>query len=200
MKQTRIAMTAFLLLWSLATGAQPAPADRFKQWTKTPEAAALPDYQRYLTDNGLGDVAPMHALLRSARLWRECHASEYALPPKSLWPNLLPTLRVLRDLQAAALVEGNKVASGYRDPTLNTCAGGSARSRHVTNNALDFDLASSDKVARLCEYWRSKGPALKLGLGFYTDTTIHLDTSGFRTWGSDHTRRTSLCNTTPSSP
>ena len=160
----------------------------------------MADYQRYLADNGLGEVAPMQALLRSARLWRECDASEYVLPPKSLWPNLLPTLRVLRDLQAAGLVEGNKVASGYRDPTLNTCAGGSGRSRHVLNNALDFDLSSPDRVIRLCDYWRSKGPALKLGLGFYTDTRIHLDTSGFRTWGSDHTRRTSLCNTTPPSP
>jgi uncharacterized protein YcbK (DUF882 family) len=200
MKQSRLAMAAFLLLWTLATGAQPAPADRFKQWMKKPEAAVMADYQRYLTDNGLGEVAPMHALLRSARLWRECHASEYVLPPKSLWPNLLPTLRVLRDLQAAGLVEGSKVASGYRDSTLNTCAGGSARSRHVTNNALDFDLSSSDKVARLCEYWHRKGPALKLGLGFYTDTTIHLDTSGFRTWGSDHTRRTSLCNAPAPTP
>lgn len=193
-------MAAFLLLWTLATGAQTAPANRFKQWTKTPEAAAMADYQRYLASNRLDEVAPMHALLRSARLWRQCEASEYALPPKSLWPNLLPTLRVLRDLQAAGLVEGHKVASGYRDPSLNTCAGGSGRSRHVANNALDFDLSSSDRVTRLCDYWRSKGPALKLGLGFYTDTRIHLDTGGFRTWGSDHTRRTSLCNAPPPSP
>ena len=136
----------------------------------------------------------MRSLLRSARPWRECKASEFAVPPRALWPNLLPTLRALEDLRSAGLVDSNRVASGYRDAALNRCAGGAARSRHVQNNALDFDLpASPANVARLCEYWRSKGPALKLGLGFYTDTKIHLDTSGFRTWGSDHSRRTSLC-------
>ena len=60
--------------------------------------------------------------------------------------------------------------------------------------AIDFDLpASADAVPRLCAFWRTHGPALKLGLGFYSPTTIHVDTAGFRTWGSDHHRATSLC-------
>lgn len=202
MKQGSSTMTAVqhLLLFLcllLASGSRAAAEDSFLQWA-TPQAAGVARYQQYLDHQGLGDVSPMRSLLRSARRWRECDASEFVLPPKILWPNLIPTLRVLRDLQSAGLVDGRQVASGYRDPVLNACAGGSARSRHVSNNALDFDLPdSADNVARLCEYWRSKGPALKLGLGFYTDTRIHLDTSGFRTWGNDHTRRTSLCNGKP---
>lgn len=184
-----------LLLLSASCSASPPP-DRYLQWSVTPQAEGVARYQQYLDAQGLGQVAPMRSLLRSARSWRECHASEFALPPQALWPNLLPTLSVLRDLRTAGLVDPSLAASGYRDAELNRCAGGAARSRHLSNNALDFDLpASADAVARLCEYWRRQGPALKLGLGFYTDTRIHLDTSGFRTWGSDHTRRTSLCNT-----
>ena len=82
--------------------------------------------------------------------------------------------------------------------TLNACAGGSPRSRHLSNNALDLDIpgAASDNQ-RLCAYWRKQGPAMKLGLGSYTKTRIHLDTSGFRTWGNDHTWRTSLCTDRP---
>lgn len=190
--------TALVLVLSmlLAVGSQ-AAEDPFQRWAAL-RAAAIAEYRHYLEQNGVGDVAPMRALLRSARMWRECDATEFVLPPKALWPNLLPTLRVLDDLRTSGLVDGRRVASGYRDPVLNTCAGGSTRSRHVSNNALDFDLPDSpDNVARLCDYWRSKGPAMKLGLGFYTDTRIHLDTSGFRTWGADHTRQTSLCNLSP---
>lgn len=184
-----------LLLPLLLAGCAKSPTpDRYLQWSTTPQAADVAQYQKFLDSKGLGEVVPMRSLLRSARPWRECKASEFAVPPRALWPNLLPTLRALEDLRSAGLVDSNRVASAYRDAALNRCAGGAARSRHVQNNALDFDLpASPANVTRLCEYWRSKGPALKLGLGFYTDTKIHLDTSGFRTWGSDHSRRTSLC-------
>lgn len=186
----------FVFLGALLAACVPAASkDRFEDWSATTEAVGVAEYRQYLQEQGLDDVAPMPALLRSARSWRECNAGEFALPPRALWPNILPTLRALRQLQAAGLVDGRKVASGYREGTLNRCAGGSARSRHLSNNALDFDLSESpDNVKRLCDFWRGQGPALKLGLGFYTDTRIHLDTSGFRTWGSDHTWRTSLCS------
>jgi len=195
-KSARLFPLGSLLAAALLAACRPAPPeDRFEDWSATAAASGVAEYRQYLQRQGLSDVAPMRALLRSARNWRECNAGEFASPPRALWPNILPTLRALRQLQAAGLVDGRKVASGYREATLNRCAGGSARSRHLSNNALDFDLLESpENVERICDFWRSQGPALKLGLGFYTDTRIHLDTSGFRTWGSDHTKRTSLCN------
>jgi uncharacterized protein YcbK (DUF882 family) len=176
------------------------PEERFRDWTRLPEAAAITDYQSYLRREGVADALPMSSLLRSARDWRACDSAEFALPPRPIWPNIVPTLRALRQLQGAGLVDGKLVASGYRDETLNLCAGGSPRSRHLSNNALDFDLPAAGSVERLCAYWRERGPALRLGLGFYTATKIHLDTSGFRTWGSDHTKRTSLCTEEPVRP
>lgn len=189
------ALRPLAVLSLLLASAVPATAkDTFRQWA-APRSAAVTEYQQFLDRRQVGHVAPMRFLLRSARMWRECHASEFSLAPKKQWPNIVPTLRVVRDLQAAGLMDAKRVASGFRDRTLNACAGGSTRSRHVSNNALDFELPdSADNVARLCKYWRSQGPALKLGLGFYTSTRIHLDTSGFRTWGADHTGKTSLCN------
>jgi uncharacterized protein YcbK (DUF882 family) len=69
-------------------------------------------------------------------------------------------------------------------------------SKHRENRAIDFDLPpDSNNVARLCEFWRTQGAALNLGLGFYMPTAIHIDTGGFRTWGEDHHRATSLCVT-----
>ena len=193
MKRNLSTMGLLLLPLLLAAGGAMAAQDSFRQWAIA-RSAAVTEYQKFLDRRQLGHVAPMRFLLRSARMWRECGAHEYALAPREQWSNMVPTLRAVRDLQAIGLVDAKRVASGYRDGQLNRCAGGSSRSRHVANNALDLELpASPDNVARLCQYWRSKGPALKLGLGFYTSTRIHVDTSGFRTWGADHTGKTSLC-------
>lgn len=77
---------------------------------------------------------------------------------------------------------------------MNHCAGGATSSRHLQNNAIDFDLPERPgHVAALCAWWRTHGPKTRMGLGFYTPAAIHIDTSGFRTWGTDRTRRTSLC-------
>ncbi len=107
---------------------------------------------------------------------------------------MTPTLRVVAQLRDAGILDPALARSVYRDAAVNRCAGGSARSKHRENRAIDFDLPSNPhNTARLCTFWRKHGPALNLGLGFYTPTAIHLDTAGFRTWGSDHHRGTSLC-------
>ena len=105
----------------------------------------------------------------------------------------MPTLRVVAQLQTMGIVTGANMRSGYRSPDVNECSGGSSRSRHVLNNALDFDLADDRYVTALCDFWRRQGPSLRMGLGFYTPTKIHIDTRAHRTWGSDHRRGTSLC-------
>lgn len=192
------AAAAGLLMLVLSACKPSTPEERFHDWARLPEAAGVMDYQDYLRHEGVADTIPMGSLLRSARLWRECNAAEFSLPPRSTWPHIVSTLQALRQLQVAGLVDGKLAASGYRNEMLNACAGGSSRSRHLSNNALDLDLPeAADSVQRLCAYWRKQGPAMKLGLGFYTETRIHLDTSGFRTWGSDHTWRTSLCTGRP---
>jgi len=187
----------FLLLAVLSATActRPSPdaAQRYDLWRQSADARGLASYQRTLTDAGVGDVLPMRALLRSSRRWQACDAPEFLLPPSEHAPAIVPTLHVVAELQVVGIVTGASARSGYRSPELNRCSGGSSRSRHVLNNALDFDLADDRHVVALCDFWRREGPSLAMGLGFYTPTRIHIDTAGHRTWGTDHRRGTSLC-------
>ncbi len=167
---------------------------RFAYWLSQGHETEVAAYQGYLSRHGLDQVLPMPQLLRSARRWRRCGAEEFAVPPKPQWPAMRTTLELVRELEHAGFLDRSTVASAYRDDALNRCEGGSSRSRHRINNALDFDLAANSQgFARLCAYWRAYGAAHAFGLGFYSERKIHVDTSGFRTWGSDFTRRSSLC-------
>lgn len=190
-----------LLMPMAACSAEPptllSPASsgaRYEAWLAAGHRAEAQAYADDLRKQGVGDVVPMAALARTARSWRQCRNDEFATPPPALWPNMTPTLRVVAKLRDAGIVDPALARSVYRDEAINRCAGGSARSKHRENRAIDFDLPSnSDNIDRLCAFWREHGQALDLGLGFYTPTAIHLDTAGFRTWGGDHRRGSSLC-------
>ncbi|TXH65638.1 MAG: peptidase M15 [Lysobacteraceae bacterium] len=174
----------------------PGPQDRYLIWLGQGHRADADAYAATLRNAGVGDVVPMFALTRSARSWRECAHDEFNLPPPELHANMVPTLQLLLRLKTDGLIDTTLARSVYRPPDLNTCAGGSQRSRHLHNQAIDFDLpARADNVEKLCAFWREHGPAANMGLGFYTPTAIHIDTAGFRTWGEDHSKRTSLCLT-----
>ena len=191
----RASVLLAVVIASLAGCDQRTPEYRFNDWTATPQAARLDDYQDFLRRQKIEDAVPMESLLRSGRRWRRCGIAEFVVPPESAWPNMVPTLSAVKQMRAADLLRGEQIASAYRDPVFNRCEGGSSRSKHLANNALDFDLprAAPGDVARLCAWWRRHGSELKLGLGFYDADKIHVDTSGFRTWGYDYTRKTSLC-------
>jgi len=172
----------------------PSPAARYEAWLAAGHRAEAQRYADDLQRRGVGDVMPMDALSRTSRRWRLCRHDEFATPPPALRRNIAPTLRVVAQLRDAGILDPALARSVYRDAAVNRCAGGSARSKHRENRAIDFDLPSNPhNIARLCAFWRERGPTLNLGLGFYTPTAIHLDTAGFRTWGSDHHRGTSLC-------
>jgi hypothetical protein len=184
-----------LLILSAAACRPQAPdaAERYEAWRQGANAQGVTAYGQVLADAGVGDVVPMSSLLRSSRRWRACDMPEFQLPPSDRAAAIVPTLRLVARLQAMGIVDGENVRSGYRSAEANHCAGGSSRSRHVLNNALDFDLADGRRVDALCEFWRAQGQSLDMGLGFYTPTKIHLDTAGYRTWGKDYRRGTSLC-------
>jgi uncharacterized protein YcbK (DUF882 family) len=176
------------------TAAPPSPASRYERWLGASHQTDVQAYRAFLKRDEASDVVPMNALLRTSRRWRLCRHDEFSIPPPALWRNITPTLRVVRELRDAGILDPTLARSVYRDTAVNRCAGGSAGSKHRDNRAIDFDLpANPENVARLCAFWRKHGPELNLGLGFYTPTAIHLDTAGFRTWGSDHHRGTSLC-------
>ncbi|MGO1068578.1 D-Ala-D-Ala carboxypeptidase family metallohydrolase [Lysobacter sp. CA199] len=171
----------------------PSPAERYETWLAGGQREKADEYRGYLRAQGVADLVPMSELLRSGRRWRLCGAAEFALPPKPAWPDTARTLRLIGELRRADLLEGAEITSAYREPALNRCEGGSSRSRHMSGGAYDFDLAADIDAQSLCAFWRKRGPATGFGLGFYDARRLHVDSAGFRTWGYDYKRPSSLC-------
>jgi hypothetical protein len=163
------------------------------------------EYDHFLQRNQVGNIIPMHELLRTARDWEKCGRSEYMVPSRELWNNQIPTLRVFKYLVAAKVLTDFEVTSVYRDLPLNKCAGGANSSRHLFNSAIDFRIGPQYPRAedyafieaskfKLCQFWSQHGQSFNMGLGLYASGQIHIDTQGFRTWGPDLSRHSSMCN------
>jgi|SRR5690606_26310952 len=163
------------------------------------------EYEVFLERNGVGNIIPNFELMRTARDWSRCGGPQYMVPSRELWANQLPTLRIFKYLVAANVLTDFEVTSVYRNLPLNKCAGGANSSRHLYNSAIDFrigpefpqpeDYAFIENTKfKLCQFWMQHGQSLNLGLGLYASGQIHIDTQGYRTWGPDLSRRSSMCN------
>lgn len=162
-------------------------------------------YERFLEANNVANIIPSFELFKTARDWQKCGRSEYMVPSQELWRNQLPTLKVFKYLVASKVLTDFEVTSVYRDLPLNQCAGGAGSSRHLFNSAIDFRIGPQypqpedyamiqNSKFKLCQFWMNYGQSLNMGLGLYASGQIHIDTQGYRTWGPDLTRNTSLCN------
>lgn len=163
------------------------------------------EYERFLEKNNVSNIIPNFELMRTARDWQKCGRSEFMVPTKELWNNQLPTLKVFKYLVASNVLTDFTVTSVYRDLPLNQCAGGAGSSRHLFNSAIDFRIGPEFPQAgdytmiqnqkfKLCQFWLNHGQSLNMGLGLYASGQIHIDTQGYRTWGPDLTRHSSMCN------
>ena len=136
---------------------------------------------------GVRGVLPSWQLLRTASMWRECGGKPFEVPPHTFWPDMVRTLRYIRDHVRPA-VGPVEAVSGYRNPALNACARGSGRSAHLDYFALDLvplqSMSRRELFNRICPAHARSGRAAEAGLGFYTFLRFHIDTRGFRRWGS----------------
>jgi hypothetical protein len=194
----RRAVCALVLALALG-GAQAAPQPNdFFRWVQAAPGRAqqVRAFETYLRRAGVGGVLPLSQLLLNATSWRGCVDAPYSLPPQNLWPNIVPTLRFIHARIVPALGPVAAV-SGYRDPALNTCAGGAPKSAHALYYALDLTplrFRDRDKmIAAVCKLHARFGAAAHAGLGFYQGMRFHIDTNGFRRWGSDYHAATSPC-------
>lgn len=165
----------------------------------------LEHYKNYLKQHEINFIVPDFQMLRSARNWQQCNYVEYEVPPQDVWENAIPTLKLLKKLKDDHIIDDNiEVTSSYRSPFLNACAGGAKNSSHVKNSAIDFRIGPENpnpedevhihqtKVA-LCKFWQTQGKFYNMGIGIYESGQIHIDTLNYRTWGYNHSWRTSLC-------
>ena len=166
-----------------------------------PVGQGEPEYQAWLAHGGPGllgrvlsfeswqdaagvrGVLPTWQVLRTASMWRECGGQPFEIPPHNFWPDMVSTLKFIRDHIKPALGEVEAV-SGYRNPALNACARGTGRSAHLDYFALDLvpthPLDRRELFRRLCTTHAAYGARAGAGLGFYTFQRFHIDTRGFR--------------------
>jgi len=180
--------------------------ESFYNWTAIGNnLEQMQEYEHFLARNNVSNIIPTFELLRTARDWQRCGGSQYAVPNQQLWDNQLATIRIFKYMVAAKILTDFEVTSVYRDLPLNQCAGGANSSRHLFNSAIDFrigpeipppeDYAFIENTKfKLCQFWIEHGQSLNMGLGLYRSGQIHIDTQGYRTWGPDLTRNSSMCS------
>ena len=115
-------------------------------------------------------------------------AQPFEIPPTEEWPNIVQTLRYIRDYVIPALGPVEPV-SVYRNPVLNACAGGAPESAHKLYSAIDMvplrPTTRETMMRTLCADHSSHGEAYHAGLGFYAFLRFHVDTTKFRRWNMD---------------
>jgi hypothetical protein len=79
--------------------------------------------------------------------------------------------------------------SGYRNPHLNSCAGGAVQSAHKSYSAIDLvplrPTTRENLMRTLCAVHSRRGADYGVGLGFYAFLRFHVDTTKYRRWGTD---------------
>lgn len=114
--------------------------------------------------------------------------AQRTIPPRALWPNIVPTLWFADFLRQA--FGPTVVGSGYRDPWHNASIGGAPESLHLSFNALD--LTPSEGTPR---EWADTLTLVGLrdfgGMGVYLSKNfIHIDTRdlvfGRRPWYKEY--------------
>ncbi|AOP34155.1 peptidase M15 [Leptospira tipperaryensis] len=168
---------------------QPHTPPSKEQWN---EFRKLPGNQKkikaletFLREHKVLNVVPLEQLLRQGTDWRQTKSQPFAIPPKALWSNILPTLRVIRDLIVPQIGPVTVVYS-FREEDYNEKAGGAKSSRHLHFSALDMipdrEIDHAHLKNRLLKLWEKNGAERKIGLGLYSRNRFHIDTNGFRKW------------------
>lgn len=153
-------------------------------------------FERYLKRHSVFGVLPTYQILRSASMAKECNESAFDLPPQKYWPNIVTTLQFIKTHIEPEIGELEAV-SGYRNLTLNQCAGGSKNSAHAKYFALDMipktNIRREELIGRVCQIHSKYGKKYGIGLGFYNFTRFHIDSRSFRRWGANGSSKTSPC-------
>lgn len=154
-------------------------------------------FRDYLSRNRVENVVPVWQLVRTSSSWRECNASRFEIAPADEWSNIVETLAFVKN-EVQPVVGEVEALSGFRNDQLNSCSKGKPRSAHRLFFAMDLvpvaDVARDTMIKELCAVHAQRGAEYHTGLGFYSGSRFHIDSSGFRKWGSDGRGASSPCN------
>jgi hypothetical protein len=154
-------------------------------------------FRSFLADKRVIDVLPVWQLVRTSSSWRECSASRFEVAPAPQWSNIVDTLAFVKN-EVQPAIGDVEALSAFRNDQLNSCSDGRPRSAHRMFFAMDLvpvvNITRKALVARLCTVHAREGAEYDAGLGFYSGSRFHVDSSGFRRWGADGRGETSPCN------
>jgi len=174
-------------------------ADYLAWLAKSPAARAqVLGFKAFLAMRKVEDVIPTWQLLRTASMWRECNGPRFEVAPFTEWNHIAETLRFVEN-HVEPVIGDVQALSGYRNAGLNQCSGGAKASAHRHFYALDLtptrDLGRGAMIRSICRIHEWRGAGYEIGLGFYTGRRFHVDSKGFRKWGSNGRSATSPCVT-----
>ena len=168
------------------TAGQDEPGYRSWYMAAPWRAAGVGKFNDYLKTYGVAGIVPTWQLLRTASYWHRCNAQPFEIAPVAEWPNIVQTLRYIRD-RVIPVIGPVEPVSAYRNPALNLCAGGANESAHRFNQAIDLvplrPITREALMQQLCAMHRRAGEPYGVGLGFYAYHRFHIDTRRFRNWG-----------------
>ena len=152
-------------------------------------AAQVRQFNDYLITYQVAGIVPTWQLFRTATAWKDCGGEPFEIPPTSEWPHIVQTLRYIHDYVIPAVGPVEPV-SGYRNPSLNQCAGGAPESAHKHYSAIDLvplrPITREELMTSLCvSHSRAWRRTTMPGLGFYAYLRFHIDSTKFRRWNMD---------------
>jgi hypothetical protein len=179
-------------VWNPAADYVTAGQDQlgYQSWYLAAPARALQvkAFNDYLATYQVAGIVPTWQLFRTATSWQKCGAQPFEIPPTSEWPHIVQTLRYVNDYVIPAVGPVEPV-SAYRNPVLNSCAGGAPESAHKHYSAIDLvplrPTTREQLMRTLCSAHARRGPDYGVGLGFYAFLRFHVDTTKFRRWNMD---------------
>jgi len=176
-----------------------ARADYLAWLARDPGARAqVLSFKTFLQMKDVEDVVPTWQLLRTASMWRDCSGPRFEVAPVGEWQHISETLSYVKK-HVEPVVGKVEALSGYRNAELNQCSGGAKASAHRHFYALDLTpvrpLSRPEMIRSLCAIHDFRGQEFDVGLGFYSGMRFHVDSKGFRRWGSDGRGATSPCVT-----
>jgi len=185
------------------TAGQDEPGYRSWYMAAPWRAAAVARFNDYLKTYGVAGIVPTWQLLRTASYWHRCGADPFEIAPLTEWPNIVQTLRYVRD-RVIPTIGPVEPVSAYRNPALNQCAGGASQSAHRFNQAIDLvplrPISREALMRELCAVHRREGEPYGVGLGFYAYHRFHIDTRRFRNWGFGQAPEAEQCRREPTRP
>ncbi len=142
-----------------------------------PAGFELGDFEAFIRGLALTHFSPTEFLYLGAGNEAGPHAGKNMLPPRTLWPRIANTARMI-DAIRTRLDTPVFITSAYRSPEYNRAVGGVPGSQHLNFNALDWRSASGTPAdwRAVAEAVRSESPRRFAGFIDDYDTFVHIDT------------------------